>query len=184
VVAVYHPLAGYEAFYTNGVLAAQISMFNDLIDPVAFHCPAFNNHSVLAYQLAADPLNYGLGPDPLNYIGQSLYTGDPGLLANFSEFRIYKSALTPAQIAADYVLGPTQTFGTSTNVKLSASRSGSNTIVKWPTTSALVTLLSSPTLGAGAVWTPVASPLATDGSGNYQVTVPMTGSAQFFRLQQ
>ncbi len=89
VVAVYHPLAGYEAFYTNGVLAAQISMFNDLIDPVAFQCPAINQHSILAYQLANDPLNYQLGPDPVNYIGQSLYTSasgnlpDPGLRANF-----------------------------------------------------------------------------------------------------
>ena len=190
VVAVFHPMAGYEAFYTNGVLAAQISMFNDLIDPVAFRCPAINQHSILAYQLANDPLNYQLGPDPVNYIGQSLYTSasgnlpDPGLRANFQEFRIYSTALTPAQIAADYVLGPNQTLGTSTEVKLSASHSGSNTIVKWPTTSALVTLLSSPTLGAGAVWTPVATPLANDGSGNYQVTVPMTGSAQFFRLQQ
>ena len=35
IVVVYRPSAGYEAFYTNGVLAATISMFNILIDPVA-----------------------------------------------------------------------------------------------------------------------------------------------------
>jgi hypothetical protein len=59
-------------------------------------------------------------------------------------------------------------------------------ILTWPTTSALVTLLSSPALGTGAVWTPVNTAngaLAVVGS-NYQVTVPDTGSAQFFRLQQ
>ncbi|HWY30047.1 MAG TPA: hypothetical protein VNX46_04800, partial [Candidatus Acidoferrum sp.] len=184
VVVVYHPLAGYEAFYTNGVLAAQNSMFNDLIDPVGYQCPAINKHSILNYQLANDPLNYMLGPDPLNYIGQSLYTGDPGLLATFQEFRIYNTALTPAQIAADYALGPNQTLGTSTNVKLSATHSSASTVLKWSTTSALVTLLTSPTIGPGAVWTPVAMPLATDGSGNYQVTVPTSGTAQFFRLQQ
>jgi hypothetical protein len=186
IVVVFHPSAGYEAFYTNGVLAASISMFNILIDPVALISPAFTNHSVLNYQLANDPLNYGLGSDPLNYIGQSLYTLDPGLLANIDEFRIYKNALTPAQIAADYALGPNQLLGTSTSVSLSASASGSNVVLKWPTTSALVTLLSSPTLGSGAVWTPVSTAngaLAVAG-GNYQVTVPDTGSAQFFRLQQ
>jgi hypothetical protein len=186
IVVVFHPSAGYEAFYTNGVLAASISMFNILIDPVALISPAFTNHSVLNYQLANDPLNYGLGSDPLNYIGQSLYTLDPGLLANIDEFRIYKNALTPAQIAADYALGPNQLLGTSTSVSLSASASGSKVVLKWPTTSALVTLLSSPTLGSGAVWTPVSTAngaLAVAG-GNYQVTVPDTGSAQFFRLQQ
>ena len=186
IVVVYRPSAGYEAFYTNGVLAATISMFNILIDPVALISPAFTNHSVLSYQLANDPLNYGLGPDPLNYIGQSLYTGDPGLLANIEEFRIYKNALTPAQIAADNALGPNQLIGTSTSVSLTASMSGGNVVLQWPTTSALVTLLSSPTLGAGAVWTPVSmanGALAVAG-GNYQVSVPDTGSAQFFRLQQ
>ena len=186
IVVVYRPSAGYEAFYTNGVLAATISMFNILIDPVALISPAFTNHSVLSYQLANDPLNYGLGPDPLNYIGQSLYTGDPGLLANIEEFRIYKNALTPAQIAADHALGPNQLLGTSTSVSLAASMSGSNVVLQWPTTSALVTLLSSPSLGNGAVWTPVSmanGALAVAG-GNYQVTVPSTGSAQFFRLQQ
>ena len=33
IVAVYHPYAGYEALYTNGVLAATISMFNNMIYP-------------------------------------------------------------------------------------------------------------------------------------------------------
>jgi hypothetical protein len=186
VVVVFHPSAGYEAFYTNGVLAASNSMFNVLIDPVAAVDSVFTNHSILNYQLANDPLNYGLGPDPLNYIGQSLYTGDPGLLANIDEFRIYNNALTPAQIAADYILGPNQLLGTSTSVSLSASLSGGNVILKWPTTSALVTLLSSPSLGAGAIWTPVSTAngaLAVVG-GNYQVSVPDTGTAQFFRLQQ
>jgi Concanavalin A-like lectin/glucanases superfamily/Bacterial Ig-like domain (group 2) len=176
VVAVYHPLAGYEAFYTNGVFAASISMFNILIDPVASVGPAFNNGSILSYTL---------GSDPINYIGHSLY-GDPTLNASIQEFRIYSSPLTPAQVAADYALGPNQLLGTSTSVSLSASVSGGNVILKWPTTAALVTLLSSPTLGTGAVWTPVnmASGALTVVGSNYQVTVPDSGTTQFFRLQQ
>lgn len=175
IVAVFHPLAGYEAFYSNGVLAASTSMLNDMIDPVAKMAPTFNNGSVL---------NYTLGTDPLNYIGQSLYVNDPGLLANVSEFRIYRNALTPAQIAADHALGPNQLIGTSTNVTLSASVSGGNLVIKWPTTSALVALMSSPTLGSGAVWTPVSGSLVTDGSGNYQINVPASDAARFFRVQQ
>jgi Concanavalin A-like lectin/glucanases superfamily/Bacterial Ig-like domain (group 2) len=175
ITVVYNPFAGIDTYYTNGVLAASVTIFNNLMDPVAYAGPTYTNASILPYTL---------GADPLNYIGQSLYTGDPGLLANIDEFRIYNSPLTAAQIAADHALGPNQLIGTSTNVRLSASSSGGNLVIKWPTTSALVSLMSSPTLGAGAVWTPVNGMLTTDGGGNYQMTIPTTSSAQFFRLQQ
>ena len=196
IVVVFHPFAGYEALYTNGVLATSVSMYNNMIDPVGFQDPVFTNHSILNYQLANDPLNDGLGADPVNYIGQSLYTpgiynptpptglGDPGLLANISEFRIYNGPLTPAQIAADHALGPNQLIGTSTNVRLSASLTGDPSIViKWPTTSALVNLVSSPVLGARAVWTPVNTSSLVVVGGNYQITIPATGTL-FFRLQE
>ncbi len=174
IVVVYHPYAGYEAFYTNGVLAIQNSMFNDMIDPVGYACPAFTNVSILSYTV---------GADPINYIGQSIYFTDPGLLANFSEFRIYSTPLTPAQVAADYALGPNQLIGTSTNVTLTASAVGGNVTIAWPTTSQLVNLVSSPVLGPGAVWTPVTAPM-TAPAGNYQVVMPASSTAQFFRLTQ
>jgi hypothetical protein len=176
IVAVFYPDAGSESLYINGVRVANNSMFNIMIDPVASQTPAFNGGSILAYTL---------GGDPFNYLGSSLYSADAGLLASIDEFRIYTNALTAAQIAADHALGPNQFIGTSTaTVILSASRSGGNLIIKWPTTSALVNLVSSPALGAGAVWTPVNGTLTTDGSGHYQMTIPASGSAQFFRLQQ
>jgi hypothetical protein len=173
IAVVYHPLAGTESLFTNGVLAATVSIFNTLTDPIAAGDLAFTNHSILSYTL---------GTDPINHIGQSVYTGDPGLLANVDEFRIYTNALTVAQIAAEYALGPNQLLGTSLTTSLSATLSSGNVIIKWPTTSALVNLLSSQTLGASAVWTPVSAPL-TVVSGNYQVTVPATGTL-FFRLGQ
>jgi hypothetical protein len=122
--------------------------------------------------------------DPLNYIGQSLYSADPYLAVYMDEFRIYNGPLTVGQIKADAALGPNQLIGTSTNASLSASLSGGHLAIKWPTTAALVNLMSTPTLGAGAVWTPVNGTLVTDGGGNYQMTIPITGSAQFFRLQK
>jgi hypothetical protein len=175
VVAVFHPLAGYESLYINGTLAATTTILNTLIDPVAAQGATFTNKSILAYTL---------GADPLNYIGQSLYLADPGLLANIDEFRIYSTPLTAAQVKADYALGPNQVIGTSTNVSLKGSVTGGNLLIKWPTTSALVTVMASPTLGSGAVWIPVNGTLTTDGSGNYQMTVPNSGTTQFFRLQE
>jgi hypothetical protein len=176
ITIVYHPYAGTEAFYTNGVLCASISMYNDMIDPVGYAGPTFNDGSIL---------NYTLGLDTTNFIGQSLYTADPGLLANIDEFRIYNGALSSAQMAADYALGPNQVRGSNTSgIKLSISKSGNNNIFSWPTTSAAVTLLSSPTLGPGAVWTPVALPngAMTVSGNNYHVTIPSGNGAQFFRL--
>jgi len=158
VVCVYHPYAGYVSLYTNGVLAAI-------------------NNSV------THPLASTLGSDPYNYLGLSLYAADPFLTGSIDEFRIYDGPLTAAQIRATQALGPNQLIGTSMNVSLSASLSGGNLVITWPTASALVDLMSSPTLGSGAAWTSVAGALTVVG-GNYQMTIPSTSSAQFFRLQQ
>jgi hypothetical protein len=176
IAVVYHPMAGYESFYTNGVLASTASMFNILIDPVSYVDPAFASSSILAYTL---------GADPVNYIGQSLYNVDLGTQASIDEFRIYSTPLTASQIAADYALGPNQLLGTNTApAKLKAASSGSHVVFSWPTASAEVTLLGSPKLGSSAAWTPVTVPsgaMAVSGT-NYQVTLPVSGSAEFFRL--
>jgi hypothetical protein len=178
VVAVYHPMAGNNMLYTNGVFAAAAgggfnNLFNNLMDPVAFAGPTFSNQTILASTL---------GADPLNYIGHSLYTADPTLNGSIDEFRIYSGPLTPAQIAADYALGPNQLLGTATNVSLTVSLDSGNAILSWPTSSALLTLVSSTTLGPGASWTAVSGTLSVTG-GKYQMTVPVSGSAKFFRLQ-
>jgi hypothetical protein len=177
VVVVFNPYAGSESLYINGSLVVSQSMFNNLIDPVACQGPTYNNGSILAYTL---------GADPINYIGQSLYTADPGLLANIDEFRIYTNVLTAAQIAADHALGPNQFIGTNMNVKLNASLTGDPFIViNWPTNSALVNLMSSPALGSSAVWTSASNGSLVVAGTNYQMTIPIIpGSAQFFRLQK
>jgi hypothetical protein len=159
IACVFHPYAGYVSLYTNGVLAA------------------INNN-------VSNPLADTLGADPLNYLGASLYANDPPLTCSINEFRIYNGALTAGQIAADHALGPNQLIGTSTTVSLSASLSGGNLMIAWPTNSALVTLISSPVLGPGAVWTSVNTGSLVVVGGNYQMTIPATGSARFFRLQQ
>ena len=175
VAVVFNPYAGSEAVYVNGSMVASAAMANNLTDPVAFVGPTYNSGTVLASTL---------GADPLNYIGQSLYNADPGLLATIDEFRIYTNALTSAQIKADHALGANAFIGTSTNVSLAGGMSGGNLVIKWPTASALVNLVSAPQLGAGAVWTAANGTLTTDGSGNYEMTISPTGAAQFYRLTQ
>lgn len=159
LVVVYHPYAGYIAVYTNGVLAV------------------INSN-------VSNPLAATLGADPLNYIGESLYGSDPFLNATIDEFRIYNGPLTAGQIAADDALGPNQVIGSNANVSLSVSAASGNLVIKWPTSSALVTLMSSPVLGAGAVWTQVSSVPNIDGNNNYSMTIPAAGATQFFRLQK
>jgi hypothetical protein len=169
IAIVFHPEAGYEAFYTNGVECATISMFNILIDPVAYVDPAFTNSSILAYTL---------GADPVNYIGQSLYTTDPGLLANIDEFRIYNGALTQSQIATDYALGPNVLATPS----LTIVTTGKNVIISWPVAgSSGLTLMESAKIGAGASWSVVSGTPTVVGS-TYQLTVPISSSTEFFRL--
>jgi hypothetical protein len=160
IAAVFHPEAGYCSIYTNGVLAA------------------INSNITVTL---TDALSTG---DPANYIGHSLWSADPYMQANIDEFRIYSGPLTAGEIAADHALGPNALIGTTTSVALTAKPSGGNVILSWPTTSALVNVMSSPTLGSGATWSPVNSSSVTILSGNYNLSVPATDATRYFRLQK
>jgi hypothetical protein len=121
--------------------------------------------------------------DPYNYIGHSLWSADPLLQVDMDEFRVYKGPLSAGQIAADHALGPNQMIGSNLNVSLNVRTSGNNIILSWPTTSALVNVMSSTSLNAGATWTAVTGPVVINGS-NYEMTVPAGGVGTFFRLQK
>lgn len=169
IAIVFHPKAGYEAFYTNGVQCATISMYNTLIDPVGYVCPAMTNTTILPYTL---------GLDTTNFIGQSLYTGDPGLLANVDEFRIYSGALTQSQIQADFAAGPNALPAQPMTIVLS----GKNVIISWPVAgNSGLTLIKSATIDAHASWSPAGGTQTVVGSNN-QATIPVSGSTEFFRL--
>lgn len=178
IVGVFSPDTGNEVLYTNGVQAVRVSMFNAMMDPIGHNNGAFNGKSVLTYTL---------GADPNNYLGHSLYVADPGFMGSIDECRIYNGPLTASQVAADNALGPNQLRGASlAPVSLGAVRSGGNVVLTWPTTSALVTIQASPVLGPSATWTAVTVPsgaLTTSG-GNYQLTLPISGTAQFYRLSE
>jgi lipopolysaccharide export system protein LptA len=89
----------------------------------------------------------------------------------------------------DATLGAGQTFVLnlsnsiqSDSVRLTIALPGGNVQVSWPTSGTdSLKLQSSSSLNAGSVWADVTSPRTTIGA-NYQVTIPLTGQTQFYRL--
>jgi hypothetical protein len=189
VVAVYAPSASLISIYVNGVLETTLNasytaqLYNSLIDPGAFAA----NGSIIDYTLNSRSINDEAGNeiivDPDNFIGRDCYS-DPYLNGSVAEFRIYNTALTAAQVQADYVLGPTKLIGSSTSAGMSATISGGNIVITWPTSSAYVTLVSTTSpLGNGGCWTPVTNGTLAIVGSNYVETVPISDTLQFFGLQ-
>ncbi len=150
--AVYDPPAGYIALYTNGVLQ---SVNGAVTDPLSVVSPV------------------------KAYIGRSLYNGDPYASITLDEFRIYNGVLSPRDIQATQILGPDQVLASS--VSLSAAVSGGNLVLSWPVGAGSFSLQSNTSLSSGS-WTAVSSPAAQLVGSQWQVTVPNTGGAKFFRL--
>lgn len=154
--------------------------------------PSAESHVVLVYNyttkistlyLNGNSVGSGGAPKPLsvmvdsnNWFGKSEFT-DPYYSGAFDEIRVYAGLLTSAEIRRDYSLGPDQLL----RVSAAQTASGNQVIISWPDY-AVYEVESSPTLGPGATWTPLGAPQWA--TGTYQKTVPITGSAQFFRLHR
>jgi hypothetical protein len=155
IVCVFNPPGGYEAVYTNGLLAG---IDTGVTIPMS---------GIWATN---------------NKIGADLWP-DPGMQGSVSEFRIYNGALTPDQVAADYLLGP----GTlpASGVSLGATVAAGSVTISWPVSGSTgLSLYTSSTIGPNAVWTLVSTPPTVVG-GNNQVTVSASGggNSQFYRLK-
>jgi hypothetical protein len=155
-----------------------------LIDPGAFAA----NGSILDYTLntrgiADQGVNESIA-DPDNFIGRDDYDNDPFLNGSIAEFRIYNTALTAAQVQADYVLGPTKLIGSNTaHAAMTVTQSGGNVVIGWPTNSAYVTLASTTSFPLSDCWTAVTTGTWAIVGANYVVTIPAASTAQFFVLQ-
>jgi alpha-L-arabinofuranosidase len=154
VMAVFNPPAGYLALYTNGVLAGINSAVTTQFSSVN---------------------------DVYSYIGRSLYSGDPYPDFTLDEFRIYNGALNVNEIAATQVMGPDQLLVT-TGPFVSAAASGGNLTLLWPVASAGYTVMTTTNLAASN-WTPVAVTAQIVG-GQWQITIPFSQDARYYRLQQ
>jgi hypothetical protein len=114
-----------------------------------------------------------------SWIGYSPY-GDPGITGSVDEYRIYEGRLSPEEIQASDVLGPNATLSTS-NATLSALAIAGNIVLSWPVANAGFAVQASPTLNPGSTWTTLTNAPILVGS-KWQLTVPSSGTDQFYRL--
>jgi hypothetical protein len=114
-----------------------------------------------------------------SWIGYSPY-GDPGINGSVDEYRIYQGRLSPEEILASDVMGPNQTLSTA-NAPLSATVSGGNITLVWPVANAGFAVQTKTSLSNGTAWTTLTNAPTLVGN-QWQLTVPNTGTSQFFQL--
>jgi hypothetical protein len=148
-----------------------------IIDPTNGYSAIYTNGVLLCAATNTTPPLNSVGT-AWSFIGRSLFAADPWLNATIDEFRIYDGRLTPAEIAANNQFGPGVT---ALPVSLAVSAVASNITLTWPSYAAGFAAESSPTLGANALWSSVSGSPAL-GSNLWQLTLPATSKAAFFRL--
>jgi hypothetical protein len=99
---------------------------------------------------------------------------------NWVNFRLYNGASSgPTDNANNYAISSMTIAGINLNIQAI----GGNAILSWPTNVPGFYLVSSPSLGAGAIWTSN-SVVPVVINGQYVATNAITGSQQYFRLTQ
>jgi alpha-L-arabinofuranosidase len=155
ITAVFNPPLGYIALYTNGVLAAR-------------------NSSVTIPMSSVSNL--------YSFVGRSLYSNDSYFDLNLDELRIYNGALSANDIAATQVLGPDQLLSNDSPV-INGALSGGNIALSWPVASAGYTVLTATNLIAGR-WSAVSAPAPQIVGSQWIISIPITNTEQYFRLQK
>lgn len=166
-VLTYDPIIASVRLYLNGNLFASASGVTVPLNTVG---------TTVGY-IGLSAWNQEIGLQGFGFNANGNY---PYLRAEVDEVRIYSGALTAAEVAATQLLGPNQLL--SNAATLSVSNNAGNIHLTWPLVNGGFTLESSPTVGTGAVWTPVSGTPAVVGA-NYRVIVGSTNSA-FFRLKK
>ena len=114
----------------------------------------------------------------VNFIGRSLYNGDGNFTFSVDEFRIYNGVLVPNEVAVTQVAGPDFPL----NPTLTATPGGDNITLSWPTNYASSYKLVRSSAANNGAWSAVTTSPSVVGA-RYQVAVPGTNTAQFFRLR-
>ncbi len=145
-------------------------------DPPSNLSKLYTNGTLAAVGFAPVPLNHLT--DTNNWLGRSQFSGDSLFHGMFNEFRIYRTALSDAAIAASYELGP-DIIGA--DFVLRPQLSDTNLVISWGPAAGWCRLESSVPAESTAAWTNAnATVIFTNGS--YQTTVPLTDQVRFFRL--
>lgn len=175
---------GVDDYANNaaGLLGANRVHVTVVVDPVNFTMAYYNGTSLVS-QLNSAPIPSLAGvSDDQNLIGASLVPSDPCLTGTLYEFRVYEGVLPLQAIALNDAMGPAHYVELSANPTLRASKSGNNLVLSWPGADYNFTVQARTNLSLGS-WTPLTNVPALVGT-NWQVTLPNSGTAKFFRLVQ
>jgi hypothetical protein len=120
--------------------------------------------------------------DRNDWLGHSQWQ-DPFYNGSIDEFRIYNGPMLDDDIAANFASGPNAL--PVPKVPLGIALVGANLQISWTTNvPASAVLQATPTLGIGILWSSAGLPAPTIAGDKYQVTVPVSGAAKFYRLGQ
>ncbi len=176
------------ANYNVGLLGTTGNHITLIADPVNNVLSFYNGPSFVSKvnfntfgSASAVPSLAGIN-DVHNWIGKSLHLeADPYFAGAIHEFRIYQGVLPVEAIALNDAVGPDQFIELSANPTLSASLSGGNIVLSWPTSNFGFSVQSRPDLSSDSSWTTLSDVPALVGT-NWQVSIPATGTPQFFQL--
>src|SRR5262249_40544750 len=115
------------------------------------------------------------------WLGRSNWN-DPYFYGDLDEFRIWDGAMADDEVTAAFSAGPDKLpTGPAPSTSLGISLSANSVIITWPADATGFVLENSAALGSAATWTAVSTPPTVD-SGKNKVTIPITGTTQFYRL--
>jgi Concanavalin A-like lectin/glucanases superfamily len=115
------------------------------------------------------------------WLGRSNWP-DPMFRGVFDEFRIYDGPLFDSEIAADYTSGP-DALPAGPTPSLSFVINGANAILSWPVSFAGYSVETAVQIQGTPAWTPLGTAPVVNGSQN-TVTIPLDGTAKYFRLRK
>jgi hypothetical protein len=147
------------------------------------------NASVLysnAVRVAGGPASVALGTinDVNNWLGRSQWA-DAMFQGKYNEFRIWDGALTPEEVAASLAAGPDKLPEPPVSKPtLTIVLSGANVVISWPSAATGFVLESTTALGPGMTWSPVDTTGAVEQGGQKSLTVPIEGTAKFYRMRK
>lgn len=168
--------ANNNAAITN-TTGSHITVVVDSVNNIMYY---YNGTTVVSTLNSAVPSLVDIN-DAINVIGASPVGVDPYLVANIHEFRVYQGVLSQQAVALNDAVGPANYIQLSANPKISVSKSGTNIALSWPAGDFNFAVQSTPVLSGAPTWTTLTNAPALTGT-NWQVSLPVTGAAQFFQL--